>query len=328
MKTEKPEKVGAPWDLQGSPQAVADALAADCARARGLESLRDKFPAESIGKLPRATRQDAKPGRCNECGGWHKLPAVHLDYVGHAEVTDRLLSVDPEWNWRPMAKDERGLPMFDRGAGGNPVGLWIELTVLGMTRLGYGSVDGHAFDAEKQLIGDAIRNAAMRFGVALQLWSKAELESSLEVNGEAVDKKTGEVIPPTSRDEGERMAAEIVAWGTTPATPRIIEGIPIRCAKDWQAVSTWPLGGESRYAKMPLGKIIDQDGTDEHDALDYFERTAVRAVLDLWNRMVPNKKAKGLGLQCECVLIAYDELMKRRSPPPSALFPMGGSDES
>ena len=33
------------------------------------------------------------------------------------------------------------------------------------------------FELEKQLISDAIRNAAMRFGVALDLWAKEDLHA-------------------------------------------------------------------------------------------------------------------------------------------------------
>lgn len=108
-------------------------------------ALRKPFPKESIGKLPK--------------GG------VMLDYVGHAATTDRLLTVDPHWSWEPMATDEHGLPLLDRA--GN---LWIRLTICGVTRIGVG--DGKS---AKELIGDAIRNAAMRFGVALDLWSKDDL---------------------------------------------------------------------------------------------------------------------------------------------------------
>jgi hypothetical protein len=126
-------------------------------RALDLAKLRERFPDSAIGKMPR--------------GG------IQLDYVGHANVTARLLDVDPEWTWEPLATNEYGLPIFDYTQNGQPVGLWIKLTVCGHTRLGYGSVQAGAFDAVKQLIGDAIRNAAMRFGVALDLWSKEELVS-------------------------------------------------------------------------------------------------------------------------------------------------------
>jgi hypothetical protein len=135
--------------------------------------LRKPFAESAIGKLPRSTcsacsKSDRKRceqhqwvPNCQECHGSHSSATMHLDYVGHAATTDRLLAVDPEWSWEPMALDLR-----DRD--GN---LWIRLTVRGMTRLGVG--DGRTL---KECIGDAIRNAAMRFGVALDLWSKDELE--------------------------------------------------------------------------------------------------------------------------------------------------------
>lgn len=130
--------------------------------------LRAPFDPKTIGKLPKPTRKDAARGQCRECNGYHGLPAVHLDYVGHAATTDRLLSVDPSWTWEPLAVDQLGNPAPD--AAGN---LWIRLTVCGVTRIGVG--DGSSM---KERIGDAIRNAAMRFGVALDLWSKEELEQS------------------------------------------------------------------------------------------------------------------------------------------------------
>jgi hypothetical protein len=128
-------------------------------------ALRRPFPPETVGKLPKPYSRDSQKGNCNECGGYHGLPAVHLDYVGHAAVTERLLTVDPEWSWEPFATDEQGLPTLDRA--GN---LWIRLTIGGVTRIGVG--DGKS---AKECIGDAIRNAAMRFGVALDLWAKEDL---------------------------------------------------------------------------------------------------------------------------------------------------------
>src|SRR6185312_4603857 len=57
-------------------------------------------------------------------------------------------------------------------------GLWIKLTVCGVTRYGYGSADGKSGgDAMKEMIGDALRNAAMRFGAALDLWHKGDLHA-------------------------------------------------------------------------------------------------------------------------------------------------------
>src|SRR5690349_20101923 len=117
------------------------------------EKLREPFPPEQIGTIPK--------------GG------VNLSYVGHAAVTDRLLQVDPEWTWEPLGVDIHGRPLVDENLGGmqgEPYGLWIKLTVCGVTRPGYGGGKN-----AKECISDAIRNAAMRFGVALDLWSKEDL---------------------------------------------------------------------------------------------------------------------------------------------------------
>ena len=93
---------------------------------------------------------------------------IRLDYVSHGNVTRRLLEVDPEWNWEPMSFDDQGLPLFDERGG-----LWIKLTVCGVTRIGYGEPQGSdTYDRIKGAIGNAIRVAAMRFGVALDLWAK------------------------------------------------------------------------------------------------------------------------------------------------------------
>jgi hypothetical protein len=112
------------------------------------DALRAPFPKEQIQKLP--------------TGG------LQLDYVSHAWVTDRLLAVDPQWTWEPVAFDADGLPKFDSNGG-----LWIKLTVCGVTRYGYGEPQGRdKFDMIKGSIGNSIRVAAMRFGIGLDLWAK------------------------------------------------------------------------------------------------------------------------------------------------------------
>lgn len=154
-------------------------------------ALRKPFPREAVGILPKPYKADSPKGKCPQCGGFHGMPAAHLDYVGHAAVTDRLLAVDPAWSWEPFALTAEGLPALDRG--GN---LWIKLTVGGVTRLGVG--DGKN---AKEIIGDAIRNAAMRFGVALDLWSKEELEgveTHVERPSDATRKPAQPAVPPAA----------------------------------------------------------------------------------------------------------------------------------
>jgi hypothetical protein len=141
--------------------------------------LRAPFNPGQINKLPKPYKRDSPSGKCNECGGYHGMPAMHLDYVGHAALTDRLLEVDPEWSWEPVSMDQDGLPKFD-----NFGGLWIRLTIGGVTRLGYGDAAGkNNANGVKEAIGDALRNAGMRFGVALDLWHKGDLWAAKEEQG-------------------------------------------------------------------------------------------------------------------------------------------------
>ncbi|GAA2732407.1 hypothetical protein [Streptomyces nogalater] len=155
------------------------------AQLAGLAKLREPFPPEAIAKRPTISCsgcRDAKDkvcsshskSACRDCGQYITTAHKHLDYVGHAEATDRLLEVDPTWNWEPMAKDANGLPLLDVDGG-----MWITLTVCGMTRKGYGDAVGKraGTTATKEIIGDALRNAAMRFGMALDLWAKTDLHA-------------------------------------------------------------------------------------------------------------------------------------------------------
>jgi hypothetical protein len=169
-----------------------------------LAKLREPFPANQISKLPKPTKAQTdavkadwrKGVRCDICGAWHHPEVVHLDYVGHAALTDRLLDTDPNWNWEPAT----GSLELDQNNG-----LWISLTVCGVTRLGYGHAENkRGGDAVKEVIGDAIRNAAMRFGAALDLWHKGDLHAHLVDDPEQVTEPSPK--PVTNTDpEIERL---------------------------------------------------------------------------------------------------------------------------
>lgn len=151
-----------------------------------IKTLREPFKPEQIGKLPKISCSDCSnavknrqgkacgkhnPSKCRECDNWITNAHIHVDYVNHAYVTDRLNKADPEWTWEPMGFDQNGLPALDANGG-----LWIRMTIDGVTRPGYGDAGTkRGGDATKEVIGDAIKNAAMRFGVALDLWAKGDL---------------------------------------------------------------------------------------------------------------------------------------------------------
>ncbi|AOY72015.1 hypothetical protein ARZXY2_2484 [Arthrobacter sp. ZXY-2] len=166
-------------------------MAADDYAAR-LELLAKPFAPDEIEKLPKQVRKnDDDRGKCERgsrysadgyfCGGWHAR-SMHLDYVGHAGITDRLNAVDPLWHWEPFALTPAGTPLLSDG------GMWGRMTVLGVTRIGFGDPGRNSGpNAIKETIGDFIRNAAMRFGVGTYLWSKSEAAAAKKIAEEDHD---------------------------------------------------------------------------------------------------------------------------------------------
>lgn len=228
-------------------------------------ALREPFPPEQIGKLPRVTCKACRDSEsrvcskhskseCQVCGNWITGAHIHLDYVGHAEATDRLLQVDPEWSWEPVAFTVDGGPLISKR--GKQAVMWIRLTIAGTTRLGVGIVDDFKAELEKELISDALRNAAMRFGVALDLWAKSELHPEPELppaeptaSKAAVDqlRKVIDTLPDQARTEFLRWKDEQnYAW---PWTVAAWEEMAVK-AEDLQFVGD---GGESGAASPETG---------------------------------------------------------------------------
>lgn len=163
------------------PRAAISPVPGTTMTAEKAKQLREPFKSEQVGKLPKVSCKACTEAskkrygaicdrhekrKCEVCGNYITTGHVDLDYVGHAATTDRLLQVDPAWSWDFVATDPTtGQPVIGEG-------LWIKLTVCGVTRYGFG--DGKSI---KEMIGDAIRNAAMRFGVALDLWAKEDLSA-------------------------------------------------------------------------------------------------------------------------------------------------------
>lgn len=143
------------------------------------EKLRAPFPPEAIGLRPVITCPACKgvdvdcdkhlPAVvCTTCGATAPAGHEHVEYIGHAWVRERFTEADADWSWKPLATDDRGLPLLDKHGG-----LWIELTIGGETKLGYGDApDTYGGNAVKVAIGDAFRNAAQNFGVALDMWKR------------------------------------------------------------------------------------------------------------------------------------------------------------
>jgi len=212
-----------------------------------LAKMREPFPPHQISKLPKETKKQAEqrkadqekgnwPAQCAICGGYHHPKAVHLDYVGHAALTDRLLDADPAWSWEPASLRD-GLPAFDQSGG-----LWIKLTIGGVTRLGY----GHAAtkpnmdpgSREKEVIGDALRNAAMRFGAALDLWHKGDLHAD-EPGVDADDKPKADAPRGKAQQDAPQESAAVLA-----------AGVAIDLCKTEAALTKWSAANAEMIAKL------------------------------------------------------------------------------
>lgn len=145
MSDEKPMADVVPLPVPGSRAERVEAL-------RSLLSAWWEPPEDLIDTLPKAGMQ--------------------LRYLSHVWVSRAFSEIDAEWTWAPMSYDDAGQPVIERDSQGQPVGMWITLTICGTTIPGYGSVEPGKRDAIKELIGDALRNAGMRRGVAGSLWTK------------------------------------------------------------------------------------------------------------------------------------------------------------
>ena len=133
-----------------------------------------------------------------------KLPRgnIQLDYVGHAEITKILIEIDPLWDWRPLKIDDDGLPAYRVENG--MAHMAGELTLLGHTRLAVGSAPHNKQDLLKELVSDFLRNASMRYGIALSLWSKEEWSDSpapAKPVKKTAAKKTAAPAPAVADDE-------------------------------------------------------------------------------------------------------------------------------
>lgn len=217
-----------------------------------VAALTAPFSTDEIETLPRNLQSgDRDRSQCRQgttasadghyCGGYHAR-SVHLSYVGHAGITTRLNEVvGPHgWEWEPVAwtpdPPEVRVPQVGRE-------FWIRLTVLGVSKYGVGDdFNGSA----KQAISDALRNAAMRFGIATYLWSKSDKAGNLVATG-----AHPESAPPApDPKEQERVAQSIYD-----------AAVQVKTFEDVRAC--W---GEASERGV-LGVIVDEAVTGNRDTL-------------------------------------------------------------
>jgi hypothetical protein len=222
------------------------------------------FPEDEIEWKPQPLGKNLDKGSCNRshadrngrwCGGYHELPAIHLAYVGHAGITTRLNEVvTPEgWSWEPRYRHidpalfkaaiesgdreivrmllDNAPPLYTDG------GLWINLTILGVTFPGFGDAQGKTGpNAVKEIIGDAIRNGGVRFGIGTYLWGKSAKARALQEASGVVDGAGGQVSPapdvPHQPDGPEEPIGRGERPRQRPAAPRREQPAPPPPAED------------------------------------------------------------------------------------------------
>ena len=197
-------------------------------------ALRKPFEGNQISKFPQTAGKKAG-----------------LSYVGHAAITDRIISIDPMATWEFFPVDQYGRVMFEPFT--NEV--WCKLTIGGVTRSDMGvepctTVDGSPKKggtytlqeasevqamAKQSAIANALTRAAMRFGIGLDLWHK---------NGLLYDEPTPEPEKPKTitpaqaaelrkrLEEVGRSESKFTGWLSTQLKVSCIDDIPEQSFKD------------------------------------------------------------------------------------------------
>ena len=187
---------------------------------------------------------------------------VSLDYVGHAEITKILIEIDPLWSWQPVSW-ENGRPATHTQLGKitkrdgtvlefPTVSMWGYLTLLGVTRIAVGSVEAHKADLDKELVSDFLRNAAMRFGIALDLWTKGETKVQQVVNAhrqgeQVVGGELSATGPTTSTNSAAPARTQSLGSSSEPPTAKQLAMLR---GKNWE--------GAVPATKREASELIDR----------------------------------------------------------------------
>ena len=150
-----------------------------------LEHLKHPFDRKQISKLPKTDKRPA------------------LDYVNHAHVTNRLNQYAPDWSY---TLDE----MFTQGGE-----CWVRgtMTIYGSSRVEFGKGKNPL-----EAMSHFIRRAAMRFGVATDLWAKEDFEESTDPSSSSGSADAGTSHGAALPDvPAQRPAGQGYGEGPTPA---------------------------------------------------------------------------------------------------------------
>lgn len=253
--------------------------------------LREPFKPEQIGKLPKIpkSQQGNDKKACTYCGGWHEpiIDRLHVDFVGHAVVTDRLNNVvgPGGWSWELNQIQEHN---------GHITGIVGTMTVAGRTigpESGAPSSTGLWGEEFKTAVSDYIPRAAMRFGVALELWAKQKLESATQAPADDLDDApaTGETGTPVrnAQESGQGPSARGRQRGSAPA--------PVRAARngtDAQAPTQSEPAVPDRTRPGSSTSGAGSNGDESSAALDLIRSAIANRSHDEVRKILNNHKAR------------------------------------
>lgn len=240
-----------------------------------------------VSKLPRGGRDPYI--NCTVCGGRHKTGAIHLDFVGHADLTRALIEIDPEWTWEPVAFDEDGLPRVTRR--GDRLILWGRVTLLHKTMLAVGSCELDKSDADKELVGDMLRNAGMRFGIFGDLWSKVDGWHE-EVDAASAAPKNGAAAASTSEAPVAAVASTVTVDRATPPDKPLAAMTVAEMLRWAESIGVHASGSKADilrtlepYALAQTGEEpFDLEGAVSHPRQDTFAEADARKLRDMERR--------------------------------------------
>lgn len=221
------------------------------------EKLRAPFTGSDIGKLPKGPKGQAGNGpRCTVCGSKHPVEGYfHVDYVGHAAITERLNSCDPGWRLRkaPIQFDQRGMAYME-----------AELTVWGVTHEEVGCAETGLSEWPKLLYSDTLTRCGMRFGMALDLWKKIPTGGEVYVPGgsraSSTSPRSGSGASSAARTSGPSLG---VLWEDLKNLASTLDA-----GRDewehWKADNDW-----ARVMAANEGKLVESKRQKIEDALRF-----------------------------------------------------------
>ena len=213
--------------------------------------------------------------------GYIQRSGVNLAYVSHSEITRILIQVDPLWEWSPCGwADGRPQIHVENGI----ATMWGILTVHGKSLIGVGSARADKADHEKELIGDFLRNAAMRFGICLNLWSKEANDDSPRPQIRSTSTTSVTPRPPSGAVGAAPISRPVIA---KPA------GEPVKKASAGNPASEKQLGFLSKLGKEnAITDLLQYAGSivgREIDALTKMNAQEASQVIDRLMNPVPPK---------------------------------------